>query len=170
LLANVQGSAGADVWMLSTVSGGTPRPLLAESFVERDARLSPDGHLVAYVSEESGHPEIEVQTVDGPAARDVLSNGGGDQPVWSRSGNELFFVDPQGSLRSVTVSRALDGRPVFGRTVPLAVPSIGSGHFGTQYDISPDGRSVYFFDRQIDSPPSEISIVVGWSALLKSRR
>jgi eukaryotic-like serine/threonine-protein kinase len=170
LLANVQGSAGADVWMLSTVGGGTPRPLLAESFVERDARLSPDGHLVAYVSEESGHPEIAVQTVDGPAARDVLSAGGGDQPVWSRSGNELFFVDPQGSLRSVTVSRALDGRPVFGRTVPLAVPSIGSGHFGTQYDISPDGRTVYFFDRQIDSPPSEISIVLGWSALLKSRR
>jgi Tol biopolymer transport system component len=170
LIANVQGPAGVDVWTLSTVSGGTSRPLLAESFVERDARLSPDGRLVAYVSEESGHPEIAVQAVDGPAAREVLSAGGGDQPVWGRNGKELFFVDPQGALRSVAVSRAREGRPVFGRTVPLAVPRIGSGHFGTQYDISPDGRTVYFFDRQIDPPPSEIGIVHGWSALLKSRR
>ncbi|HEX2341092.1 MAG TPA: protein kinase [Vicinamibacterales bacterium] len=167
LVANVQGPARADVWRLSTVSGGTSRPLLAESFVERDARLSPDGRLVAYVSEESGHPELAVQTVDGPPARDVLSVGGGDQPVWSRDGRELFFVDPQGSLRSVTVGRAPDGRPVFGRAVRLDVPRIGSGHWGTQYDVSPDGRRIYFLDRQIDPPPSEISVVIGWRALLK---
>jgi eukaryotic-like serine/threonine-protein kinase len=166
LLANVQGSARADVWMLSTVSGATSRPLVAESFVERDARLSSDGRLVAYVSHESGHPEVAVQTVGGPPARDVLSVGGGDQPVWSRDGRELFFVDPQGSLRSVTVSRATDGRPVFGSTSPLDVPRIGSGHWGTQYDVSPDGR-IFFLDRQVDSPPSEIGIVFGWRGLLK---
>jgi hypothetical protein len=154
--------------MLPAVSGGTTRPLLAESFVERDERLSPDGALVAYVSEESGRPEIMVQMVGGPAARDVLSAGGGDQPVWSRRGNELFFVDPKGSLRSVTVSRAPDGRPAFGRTVPVAVPPVGSGHFGTQYDVSPDGRSIYRFDSRVDSPPSEIGIVLGWRALLRA--
>jgi Tol biopolymer transport system component len=169
LVANVLGPSAADVWMLPAVSDGTARPLLAESFVERDARLSPDGALVAYVSEESGRPEITVQTVGGPAARDVLSAGGGDQPVWSQSGHELFFVDPKGLLRSVTVSRAFDGRPTFGKTVALAVPPIGSGHFGTQYDVSPDGRSVYRFDGRIDPPPSEINIVLGWRALLRSR-
>jgi serine/threonine protein kinase len=167
LLANVYGSAGADVWTLSIGSDGTSRPLLAESYVERDGRLSPDARLVAYVSEQTGRPEISVHTVDGPLARDVLSVGGGDQPVWSRDGRELFFVDPQGSLRSVTVSRAPDGRPVFGRTVQLDIPRIGSGHWGTQYDVSRDGRRILFLDRHTDSPPSEISIVVGWRALLK---
>ena len=137
LLANVYGSAGMDVWTLSIGSDGTSRPLLAESYVERDGRLSPDARLVAYVSEQTGRPEVSVHTVDGPLARDVLSVGGGDQPVWSRDGRELFFVDPQGSLRSVTVGRAPDGRPVFGRAVQLDVPRIGSGHFGTQYDVSP---------------------------------
>ena len=167
LLANVYGSAGVDVWRLAIGSDGTSRPLLAESHVERDGRLSPDARLVAYVSEQTGRPEISVHTVDGPLARDVLSVGGGDQPVWSRDGLGLFFVDPQGSLRSVIVSRATDGRPVFGKAVQLDVPLIGSGHWGTQYDVSPDGRRIHFLDRHIDAPPSEISIVLGWRALLK---
>jgi eukaryotic-like serine/threonine-protein kinase len=167
LLANVYGSAGADVWTLSIGTDGTSRPLVAESYVERDGRLSPDARLVAYVSEQTGRPEVSVHTVAGPLARDVLSVGGGDQPVWSRDGRELFFVDPQGSLRSVTVSRAPDGRPVFGKAVQLDVPRIGSGHWGTQYDVSPDGRRIHFLDRHIDPPPSEINIVVGWRALLK---
>jgi serine/threonine protein kinase/Tol biopolymer transport system component len=167
LLANVYGSTGADVWTLSISNGGTSRPLLAESYVERDGRLSPDAHLVAYVSEQTGRAEVSVRTVDGPVARDVLSFGGGDQPVWSRDGRELFFVDPQGSLRGVTVSRAPDGRPAFGRAVQLEVPRIGSGHWGTQYDVSPDGRRIHFLDRHIDAPPSEISILLGWRALLK---
>jgi serine/threonine protein kinase len=167
LLANVYGSAGVDVWRLSIGSDATSGPLLAESYVERDGRLSPDARLVAYVSEQTGRPEVSVHTVDGPLARDVLSVGGGDQPVWSRDGRELFFVDPEGSLRSVTVSRAPDGRPVFGRAVQLDVPRIGSGHWGTQYDVSPDGRRIHFLDRHIDAPPSQISIVLGWRALLK---
>jgi Tol biopolymer transport system component len=169
LVANVLGPSGADVWLLPAMSDGTARPLLAAPFVERDARLSPDGSLVAYVSEESGRPEVTVQTVGGAAARDVLSAGGGDQPVWGRGGHELFFVDPKGLLRSVTVSGAADGRPAFGRTVPLGVPPIGVGHLGTQYDVSPDGRFVYHFDGRIDPPPSEINIVLGWRALLRSR-
>jgi Tol biopolymer transport system component len=168
LLANVGDNPfGEDIWLLSLASGGQSRPLLADSFVERDARLSPDGAYVAYVSAETGRPEVSVRTVEGPLARDVLSVGGGDQPVWSRDGKELFFVDPQGSLRSVSVSRSPDGRPAFGRSAPLDVPRIGSGHWSTQYDVSPDGRRVHFLDRQIDPPPSQVGVVLGWRALLK---
>ena len=167
LLANVGNSpAGGDVWMLSVANGEESRPLLADSFVERDARLSSDGALVAYVSVETGRSEVLVKTVGGPPARDVISVGGGDQPVWSRDGKELFFVDPQGALRTVPVSRTPDGRPAFGRSALLDVPRIGSGHLGTQYDVSPEGR-VHFLDRQIDPPPSLIGVVLGWRALMK---
>jgi Tol biopolymer transport system component len=157
----------ADVWILATASGETSRPLLAESFVERDARFSPDGRLVAYVSEETGRPEVSIQRIDGTPARDVISVGGGDQPVWRRNGRELFFVDPQGALRSVPVARGPSGRPVFGKAVLLDVPPIGFGHFSTQYDVSPDGRRIYFFDRRREPAPTEVGIMLGWRALLK---
>ena len=114
--------------MLPADGQGTARPLLAQSFPERDARVSPDGRLVAYVSEETGRPEVSVQAIDAAPRREVLSVAGGDQPVWRRDGRELFFVDPQGLLRSTAVSTGADGRPTFGRAVLLSVPPIGSGH------------------------------------------
>ena len=166
LLANVFSPNNVDVWMLPT-RGGAARPLLNAPFVERDARLSPDSALVAYVSEESGRPEVSIQTVGGPSRREVVSVGGGDQPVWSHDGTELFFVDPAGLLRTVRVTRDRDGRPACDRSVALNVPRIGSGHFGTQYDVSPDGRRIYFLDRKNDPPPSEINVVLGWPAILK---
>jgi hypothetical protein len=122
---------------------------------------------VAYVSEESGRPEVSVQTSDGPRRRNVISVAGGDQPVWGPDGRELLLVDPEGLLRTTPVSLDASGTPTFGIPVRLDVPRIGSGHWGTQYDISRDGRRIYFFDRQVEPPPSEIGVVVGWRGLWK---
>jgi hypothetical protein len=49
----------------------------------------------------------------------------------------------------------------------LTVPLIGSGHWGTQYDVSPNAQSVYFIDRTPVSRPNDIGLVIGWQALLK---
>ena len=87
------------------VAGGTARSILTRPLVARDARFSPEGDLIAYISYESGRPEISVQTVDGTAAREVVSVGGGTQPVWRLNGAELLFVDLDGLLRSVAVHR-----------------------------------------------------------------
>jgi Tol biopolymer transport system component len=156
----------SDVWILSSADGEASRPLLAESFIERDARFSLDGRLIAYVSEETGRPEVSIRRIDGRPARDVISVGGGDQPVWARNGQELYFVDPQGALRRVSVARGSDGRPVPGKPVLLGVPPIGFGHSSTQYDVSREGR-IYFFDRRREPPPSEVGVLIGWRALLK---
>ena len=166
LLVNVHSSTDVDVWMLST-AGESPRRLLDAPFVERDARLSPDGALVAYVSEEGGRPEVSIQTVGHPPRREVVSVSGGDQPVWSRDGRELFFVDPAGHLRAVRVTRDRDGRPGHDASVLLNVPRIGSGHSGTQYDVSPDGRRIFFLDRKTDPPPTDFDVVLNWPGTLR---
>ena len=58
---------GADVWALPVdpTTSDTARPLFAESFNERDARISPDGEWIAYVSDESGRNEISVRRMSG---------------------------------------------------------------------------------------------------------
>jgi Tol biopolymer transport system component len=167
LLANVLTGQRVDVWMVPT-EGTTPaHPLLAEALERRDARMSRDGRWVAYVSWESGRPEVSVQSVVGPPRRIPVSSDGGDQPVWRRDNAELFFVDPQEQMQSVTVQWTRDGSPRFGRPVAMKnVPLIGRGHWGNSYDVSADGNRIYFLRNNDDPFPREIHVVIGWRALL----
>jgi hypothetical protein len=103
----------------------------------------------------------------GPANRLVVSSHGGSQPVWRRDGRELLYVDRDGRLRGRSVQRQPSGQLTLGVANALSVPLIGSGHWGTQYDVSPDGWHVYFVDRTPAPRPKDIAVVIGWSALLK---
>ena len=166
LLVNVLAGGRSDVWIVPTEGDAQPQLLLGGPVNERDARMSRDARWVAYVSDESGRPEVSVRTVSGPLKRIVISGEGGDHPVWRGDGTELFFVDPQGQLRSVSVRWSRDGSPTFGLPATLNVPPIGRGHWGTPYDVSHDGSRIYFLRRNDDPPPHEIHVVIGWRALL----
>ena len=126
----------------------------------------PDGRWLAYVSEEAGHPEVLVHSATGPARRYVISGEGGVQPVWRRDGKLLYFLTLEGQLRSVAVGQGINGEPAFGLPTKLEVPTIGFGHWGTQYDISPDGRRIYFMQPTQEAAPQEIQIAINWQALL----
>jgi eukaryotic-like serine/threonine-protein kinase len=158
---------GRDIWTVPLEPGANPRPLLVEAYIERDARISPDGRWLAYVSDESGRPEISVRNLVGPARRFVVSNGGGDQPVWSHDGAELFFAITQGRLQSVPVRSDAQNGLVFGDATNLNVPPLGDRHWGTTYAISADGRRVYFPHPGDDRAPREFGVIMNWSTLLK---
>jgi Tol biopolymer transport system component len=55
--------------------------------------VSPDGRFMAYASNESGRMEVYVTEFPGPGPKWQVSTLGGDEPLWSRSGRELFFRD-----------------------------------------------------------------------------
>jgi hypothetical protein len=166
LLVNVRGDQGWDVWTVSADDGRSAQPLLAQSFNERDARFSPNGRWIAYVSEETGRREVSVRPTAGPGRRVVVSANGGAEPVWRRDGSELFFVDPQGQLHNVPVRWNADGSPSLAMPEKMNVPPVGFGHWGTQYDVSSDGNQVYSLRQNMDPGPREIHVVTGWRALL----
>jgi len=58
------------------------------------------------------------------------------------------------------------GVPQFGSSSELPLSPIGVGHWGTQYDISPDGRRIYVLHPNEAQPPREIHVVIGWRALV----
>ena len=147
--------------------GGPAEAILSGPFPEYDARISPNGQWLAYVSEETGRPEVSVRAMSGPPTRLVVTSGGGSQPVWGRDGRELLYVDREGRLRARRVERQPPRGLTLGAAHALSVPLIGSGHWGTQYDVSPDAQYVYFIDRTPAPRPSDIGVVIGWRALLK---
>jgi serine/threonine protein kinase/Tol biopolymer transport system component len=166
LLVIVLESGNANVWTISAAADGIAKPLLVADFDETEARYSPNGRWIAYVSRETERPEVMVHAVSGPARRFAVSGEGGTQPVWRRDGRVLYFVDLRGQLRSVAVRWAGHGEPVFGLPTQLELPRIGFGHWGTQYDVSPDGNRIYFTQPTQDPAPTEIQVAINWQLLL----
>jgi Tol biopolymer transport system component len=80
----------ADIWQFDTAARELTG-VATSSFNETDGRLSPDGDWLAYVSDESGRPDIYAQPFpDGPRLR--VSFNGGTRPRWSRDGRALYFL------------------------------------------------------------------------------
>jgi serine/threonine protein kinase len=169
LLVNTRvelGTPHQDVWRVPVEGSGGPEKMLADEFPEYDARISPDGRWLAYVSAESGRPEVSLRTISGPPRRLVVSTGG-SQPVWRRDGRELLYVDLDGRLVGRPLRHLSNGDVALGPAELPPVPLIGSGHWGTQYDVSPDGRRLYFLDYRPAPSPSVIDLLIGWRALLR---
>ena len=162
LLINVQG----DVWSVPVGGEGPARPLLDAGFVQRDARISPDGRWISYVSHESGRPEVYVRNVTGAPNR-VLVSRGGDQPVWSRRGRELFYVNLDNELHRVAVGTDRNDRLIVEPPAKLPIPQFAPGHLGTSYDVSPDAARVYFPHPGAPSKPSELGFALDWATRLK---
>jgi hypothetical protein len=85
------------------VSGGPLKPLVRTAFNEGEARFSHDGRWIAYVSNESGQPEVYLQAFPLRGSRLVVSSGGGSSPQWRQDGREVYF-QREGDLYAVDFS------------------------------------------------------------------
>jgi Tol biopolymer transport system component len=130
---------GWDLMMVSA-DGSQPQPLVKTPFDEVQGRVSPDGHWLAYTSNESNRPEVYVRMLDGGSSTWQISVNGGSDPRWRGDGHELFYVSADGQLTSV----AINGR---GGTLDPAAPhalfEIGpiavAPPYTSGYDVPPDG-------------------------------
>ena len=95
-----------DVGMLSLEGDRRVEPLLQSTFDEGNADISPDGRWIAYDSDETGREEVYVRPFpDVEGGRWQVSTAGGREPIWARSGRELFYYTPprRGDERSGAV-------------------------------------------------------------------
>jgi len=164
ILVGRQNSAtGWDIYTLPMGEAQHLSPLLNSRFDEQAARVSPDGHWLAYISNQSGRFEVYVVPFPAGAGRWQLSNNGAGTGymAWSRDGKQLYFRNASNMLAAVDVQ-----------------PQGGDLHFGTPQQIfsstggvavdgvAPDGRILAMVDaEQGTSPP--ISLIVNWDAELK---
>jgi eukaryotic-like serine/threonine-protein kinase len=77
---------------------------------------------IAYTSDESGAPEVYVQTFPASSGKWRISTGGGCQPRWRRDGRELFYIAADRNLMAVDVKlgstfEAGVPKPLFGTGV-----------------------------------------------------
>src|SRR5438045_1736008 len=80
-------------------------PFLRTRFTEGGPAFSPDGRWIAYMSDESGRPEIYVQPYPGPGGKWQISAEAGTEPVWNPNGRELFYRNGE-EMMAVDVATA----------------------------------------------------------------
>jgi len=84
-------TTGWDILLVDPKGASEATALLAEGFNESSARVSPDGRLIAFVSDETGRDEVYVKPFPGPGAKAQVSVGGGVQPEWRPGTRELVY-------------------------------------------------------------------------------
>jgi len=165
---------GADLWIVP-LQGGEPKPLVQTSATERNSEISPDGKWLAYESIENGQTNVIVRPFpDVESGRWTVSNGGGSQPLWSRDGKELFYLDTVNFLNRVPIEAGSSfttgpQTKLLPRTYVATIPT----YAGRQYDISRDGKRFLVMKEvatTTNEEPTTIVIVQNWFEELRARR
>jgi Tol biopolymer transport system component len=138
-----RGPAGGnfEVWALPIEGDRKPRQVIPHSGNSSSSlgQLSPNGKWMAYMSSESGSPEIYVVAYGGGQGKWQVSTSEGTQPKWSKDGKELYYVnDFTRVLAAVPVTES-NGALQFGVPQTLATTPATQQFI---YDVSPDGKRI----------------------------
>jgi len=168
-------TTGFDIWtvQMSDPSAGSgqvrkAQPFLRTPFNESAPRFSPDGHWLAYISNESGRNEVYVQPYPGPGGKWQISTEGGTEPVWNPNGRELFYRsgDKMMAVDIATQPGFAAGKPRMlfeGQYVPTPLTA-------PYYDVSPDGqRFLMLKPAEQEQAPTQINVVLNWFEELKQK-
>jgi len=160
--------SSGDIWVLTRGEKVERHPWLRTPFNERAARLSPDGHWLAYVSNESGRDEVYVQPFPGPGGKWQISVSGGAEPIWSHAGSEIFYR----SGDKMMAVRLASGRGFSAETPHVLFEGrfVPTRRGEAAYDVSPDDRRFVMVQRDdVHSVATRLNVVLNFSEELKRR-
>ena len=146
---------------------GAPKTIVSEKYAIDQLRVSPDGKWVAYMSMESGQPEITVATFPAFVDRRQISNGAGVQPLWRADGRELFFFGRDQMLRAVDVAASGD-RLVMGPIRTLFQTRINPSSQVHMYGVTRDGNRFIVrepLNRTLGAT-EQLFVVANWPSLV----
>jgi eukaryotic-like serine/threonine-protein kinase len=102
-------------------------------------QLSPNGHWLAYASNESGTSEIYVVAYGGGLGKWQVSTNEGTQPRWSKDGKELYFANDISRVLSAVPVKEANGALQFGAAQALVTTPATQQFI---FDVSPDGKKI----------------------------
>jgi len=159
-------TTGYDIWVLTIEGERKAQPFLQTPSNESAPMFAPDGRWLAYASDETGRKEIYVRPFPGPGGKYQISTEGGTEPVWARSGRELFYRNGDKMM-----AVAVETKPVFAAAKPRLLfeapyePALYT--FLADYDVSPDGKRFLMVKASEGESVAQINVVLNWSDELR---
>jgi serine/threonine protein kinase len=128
----------SDIFWIDAEKNDVLHPLIATQYDEVDARFSPDGKWISYMSNESGEYDLYVASAANGQTWKVDENVRSGAR-WNASGKELFYGGKDQTLMRAAVSFSSEGLVGVSKKVAFAVPLTT-----VAFDISRDGKQIAF--------------------------
>jgi Tol biopolymer transport system component len=174
--ADISAGINYNAGILSMEGDREWKSLLKEKYIEFQPKISPDGKWVAYASNESGWVEIYARPFpDLDKGKWQVSTSGGDTPLWSPDGRELFYRSG-----NAVMGVLVETDPGFKADKPVTLFQGNyvqlSTYDGQPWDIHPEGKRFLMIKPSAASDgesateiPHKINIVLNWFEELKER-
>ena len=134
------------------------KALTKRPFYDWGPRFSPDGKWIVYTREAVGSSEVYVQSYPDPGTMTKISVNGGEEPIWSPKGDEIFYRNLD---RWMVVPVTLE--PEFKTDKPR---ELFKGNYlntpGMSYDYDPHRDRFLLIEPHPEDPSREIRIVLNW--------
>jgi Tol biopolymer transport system component len=151
-----------DIMMAAIHGDTTLRPFQVTAANELLPTFSADGHWVAFVSDASGRNEVYVSAFPGPGGRVLVSENGGNEPVWSHAGRTLYY---RSGRRMIAATMDAAGGAVTRRTTLFEGDFQGNCDIRC-YDVAPDDKQ--FVMGRLKTKP-DIVIWTNWLDELRAK-
>lgn len=169
ILNTFSGATQGDILRLSLVDYKMDT-LMSTRYNEVNGEVSPDGKWFLYSSNETGDLVVYLKSYPDLKGKWQVSNGNGLDPIWSPKGNEIYYINPQNKLVSVSITTKpsiIIGNP---KVLFDASSIFLQDALGDDYDISPDGKKFIFVIRNTKQEVNNrINIIMNWKKELKDK-
>jgi len=163
IFTSLEATTQRDIWVVPNPLGGPgsrkPYPFVHSEAHEDQGVLSPDGKYLAYMSDENRTTQVYVQSFPGGEGKFQISTNGGNRPVWSRDGKELFYIASDQKMMAVEVKTA--GGFQHGLLFETHTRD------NTVFDVAPDGKRFLLVQTVRESDGPSLSVIVNWHPGLK---
>ena len=152
-----------DLFVVPTSGDAKPTPYVNDTVDENWGRISPDGHWVVYVSDESGSNEVYLRSFPTPNEKHRVTTDGGTAARWKRDGSALLIVGTDGQQLKIADVRL---SPALTIGAPRIVGAIPRGILA--WDAAPDLEHLLV---AIPAGNAQLSLTVitNWLSAVKKR-
>jgi Tol biopolymer transport system component len=151
-------------WILPLFGDGKPFQCAPVAGGDQyEGNFSPDGHWLAYFSDETGQPEVYVVPFPGPGGKYQISQNGGWLVRWDKKG-DLFFLTTGNQVTKAELNLGAQSlqvkslRPLFQMNLADTAAPL--------FDVTADGQR-FLAVTPARAESSSISLLLHWPTLLK---
>jgi Tol biopolymer transport system component/predicted Ser/Thr protein kinase len=172
LLYREETPTGRDLMALPLAGDRKPITVVKTGFLEGTGAISPDGHWVAYASNDSGAYQLYVQAFpgdsNGPKGRWQISNGTAYDVKWRGDGKELYYetADGSGEVMAAAIQTGAEGVRAETPRVLFTADFFPLGLH--QFDVTSDGkRFLMMLNPRAEGNVDHLTVVTNWQAALR---